>query len=137
MDVDVLLGILHGQASNRLAMAAAICCVPASGVHATRSEAAPGWINTFVDVTTNTETGVAVGAGTCTETVPSIGPAGAAATSARIAASASISIGAAAAAGAIDLDSLVTHRVPLAKAMDALCMMRDQSEFFAKVLIQP
>ena len=44
---------------------------------------------------------------------------------------------AAAAAGAIDLDSLVTHRVPLAKAFEALRMMRDQSEFFAKVLIQP
>jgi L-iditol 2-dehydrogenase len=44
---------------------------------------------------------------------------------------------AAAAAGAIDLDSLVTHRVPLARAFDALKMMRDQSKFFAKVLIQP
>jgi hypothetical protein len=27
--------------------------------------------------------------------------------------------------------------VPLANAFDALKMMRDQSEFFAKVLIQP
>ena len=44
---------------------------------------------------------------------------------------------AAAAAGAIDLDSLVTHRVPLANAFEALTMMRDQSQFFAKVLIQP
>ena len=43
----------------------------------------------------------------------------------------------AAAAGAIDLDCLVSHRVPLSGAMDALVMMRDQSEFFAKVLIQP
>jgi L-iditol 2-dehydrogenase len=41
------------------------------------------------------------------------------------------------AAGRIDLDSLVTHRVPLARAMDALVMMRDQREFFSKVLIQP
>lgn len=44
---------------------------------------------------------------------------------------------AAAASGAIDLDSLITHRVPLEKSFDALKMMRDQSEFFAKVLIQP
>ncbi|MBN2473756.1 MAG: galactitol-1-phosphate 5-dehydrogenase [Pirellulales bacterium] len=44
---------------------------------------------------------------------------------------------AAAASGAIDLDSLISHRVPLEKALDALVMMRDQSEFFAKVLIQP
>ena len=43
----------------------------------------------------------------------------------------------AAASGAIDLDSLVSHRVPLEKSYDALVMMRDQSEFFAKVLIQP
>ena len=44
---------------------------------------------------------------------------------------------AAAASGALDLDSLVTHRVPLKDAMDALIMMRDQTGFFAKVLIQP
>jgi L-iditol 2-dehydrogenase len=43
----------------------------------------------------------------------------------------------AAASGAIDLDSLVTHRVGLDQAFEALVMMRDQSEFFAKVLIQP
>jgi len=43
----------------------------------------------------------------------------------------------AASSGAINLDALVTHRVPLEKAFDALVMMRDQSEFFAKVLIQP
>jgi L-iditol 2-dehydrogenase len=42
-----------------------------------------------------------------------------------------------AARGAVDLDSLVTHRVPLADAADALRMMRDRSQFFAKVLIQP
>ena len=41
------------------------------------------------------------------------------------------------AAGAIDLDSLVTHRVPLEDTLDALVMMRDQTEFFSKVLIQP
>ncbi len=41
------------------------------------------------------------------------------------------------ACGAIDLDSLVTHRVPLDQAFEALVMMRDQSELFAKVLIQP
>jgi L-iditol 2-dehydrogenase len=41
------------------------------------------------------------------------------------------------AAGAIDLDALVTHRVPLKDAPAALAMMRDQSEFFSKVLIQP
>lgn len=43
----------------------------------------------------------------------------------------------AAAADAIDLDSLVSHRVPLPGAFDALKMMNRQSEFFAKVLIQP
>jgi L-iditol 2-dehydrogenase len=37
----------------------------------------------------------------------------------------------------VNLDWLVTHRVPLDKSFDALRMMRDQSEFFAKVLIQP
>jgi len=41
------------------------------------------------------------------------------------------------ASGAIDLDSLVTHRVRLAESFDALVMMRDQSEFFAKVLVEP
>jgi len=41
------------------------------------------------------------------------------------------------ASGAIELDSLVTHRVPLEDALAALVMMRDQSEFFAKVLIEP
>ena len=37
----------------------------------------------------------------------------------------------------VDLDSLVSHRVPLGDAFDALKMMNGQSEFFAKVLIQP
>lgn len=41
------------------------------------------------------------------------------------------------AAGRLDLDSLVTHRVPLEDAFAALVMMRDQTEFFAKVLIEP
>jgi len=39
--------------------------------------------------------------------------------------------------GTINLDALVTHRVPLQDGFDALRMMRDQREFFAKVLIQP
>lgn len=39
--------------------------------------------------------------------------------------------------GTLDLKPLVTHRVPLAKGIDALEMMRTQSEFFAKVLIHP
>jgi L-iditol 2-dehydrogenase len=43
----------------------------------------------------------------------------------------------AAESGAIDLDSLVTHRASLPAAFDTLVMMRDQREFFAKVLIQP
>jgi L-iditol 2-dehydrogenase len=44
---------------------------------------------------------------------------------------------AAVASGAMDLDSLVTHRVALEDALEALVMMRDRSEFFAKVLIKP
>jgi L-iditol 2-dehydrogenase len=44
---------------------------------------------------------------------------------------------AAVASGTIDLDCLVTHRVSLRHAPAALLMMRDRSEFFAKVLIQP
>jgi len=43
----------------------------------------------------------------------------------------------AAASDAVDLDCLVTHRVPLAESFQALKMMNEQSEFFAKVLIQP
>ena len=39
--------------------------------------------------------------------------------------------------GTLDLKPLITHRVPLAKGIDALEMMRTQSEFFAKVLIHP
>ena len=41
------------------------------------------------------------------------------------------------ASGAVDLDSLVTHRVPLKDSFNALVMMRDQTEFFSKVLIHP
>ena len=44
---------------------------------------------------------------------------------------------AAVASGAVDFDCLISHRIPLEKAFDAQIMMRDQSEFFAKVLIQP
>jgi L-iditol 2-dehydrogenase len=43
----------------------------------------------------------------------------------------------AAASGSLDLDSLVTHRVGLERACDALVMMRDGSEFFSKVLVSP
>ena len=41
------------------------------------------------------------------------------------------------AAGKIQLEPLISHRVPLDGALDALVMMRDQSEFFSKVLIHP
>jgi L-iditol 2-dehydrogenase len=37
----------------------------------------------------------------------------------------------------IDLLPLITHRVPLSRAFTALTMMKDGSEFYAKVLIQP
>ncbi|MDX1946279.1 MAG: galactitol-1-phosphate 5-dehydrogenase [Pirellulaceae bacterium] len=40
-------------------------------------------------------------------------------------------------AGTLNLKPLITHSVPLAKGIEALVMMRDQSEFFAKVLIHP
>lgn len=39
--------------------------------------------------------------------------------------------------GTLDLKPLITHRVPLASGIDALKMMRDQSEFYSKVLIHP
>lgn len=42
----------------------------------------------------------------------------------------------AAAEGRLELESLVTHRVPLEEAPAALAMMRDRSQFFAKVLVQ-
>lgn len=41
------------------------------------------------------------------------------------------------AAGRLQVDPLITHRVPLARAFDALRMMRDQAEFYSKVLIEP
>lgn len=42
---------------------------------------------------------------------------------------------AAMASGSLDLEPLITHRVPLAHAFEALKMMRDQTDFYAKVLI--
>lgn len=42
---------------------------------------------------------------------------------------------AAMASGTLDLEPLITHRVPLVGAFDALQMMRDQTDFYAKVLI--
>jgi len=41
------------------------------------------------------------------------------------------------ASGAVQLKSLITHRVPLRDAMAALRMMKDGHEFFSKVLICP
>lgn len=41
------------------------------------------------------------------------------------------------AAGKIQLEPLISHRVALDDALNALVMMRDQSEFFSKVLIHP
>ena len=40
-------------------------------------------------------------------------------------------------AGTLDLKPLITHSVPLSAGIAALEMMRDQKEFFAKVLIHP
>jgi L-iditol 2-dehydrogenase len=40
-------------------------------------------------------------------------------------------------AGRINLKPLITHRVALAEAFDMLVTMRDQGEFFSKVLIYP
>lgn len=44
---------------------------------------------------------------------------------------------AAMAGGTLNLKPLITHRVPLSQGIAALEMMRDQSQFFAKVLIHP
>ena len=44
---------------------------------------------------------------------------------------------AAMASGTIDVKHLVTHRVPLDRAFGALRMIKDQSEFYCKVLIHP
>jgi L-iditol 2-dehydrogenase len=41
------------------------------------------------------------------------------------------------ASGTLNLKPLITHRVPLSRGIAALQMMRDQSEFFEKVLIHP
>ncbi|MGD0092777.1 MAG: zinc-binding dehydrogenase, partial [Planctomycetota bacterium] len=41
------------------------------------------------------------------------------------------------ASGALQLQPLVTHKLPLDRAFAGLQMMRDQTEFFAKVLVQP
>ncbi len=39
--------------------------------------------------------------------------------------------------GTLDLKPLITHRIPLSGGIAALHMMRDQSEFYSKVLIHP
>lgn len=39
--------------------------------------------------------------------------------------------------GQLKLKPLITHKVPLSKGISALEMMRDQSEFFCKVLLHP
>lgn len=39
--------------------------------------------------------------------------------------------------GQLNLKALITHRVELSKGIDALEMMRDQSDFYAKVLLHP
>ncbi|MEZ6088164.1 MAG: galactitol-1-phosphate 5-dehydrogenase [Pirellulaceae bacterium] len=39
--------------------------------------------------------------------------------------------------GRLHLKPLITHRVPLSQGIEALRMIRDQSEFYAKVLIHP
>lgn len=41
------------------------------------------------------------------------------------------------ASGTIDVKPLVTHRVPLEGAIEALQMMRDRTAFYCKVLVQP
>ena len=41
------------------------------------------------------------------------------------------------ASGALELKPLITHKVPLSGGIAALEMMRDQSEFFTKVLLHP
>lgn len=41
------------------------------------------------------------------------------------------------AAGTLTLSPLITHRVPLRDSTEMLHMMKDRSEFYAKVLIQP
>jgi L-iditol 2-dehydrogenase len=41
------------------------------------------------------------------------------------------------ASGTIELEPLVTHRIPLSRAYEALLMMKEQREFYSKVLIYP
>ncbi len=41
------------------------------------------------------------------------------------------------ASGKFDLSPLITHKVPLAESIEVLNMMKDKSEFYAKVLIHP
>ena len=41
------------------------------------------------------------------------------------------------ASGTLELKPLITHKVPLNEGIAALEMMRDQSEFFTKVLLHP
>ncbi|RKU11995.1 galactitol-1-phosphate 5-dehydrogenase [Candidatus Poribacteria bacterium] len=41
------------------------------------------------------------------------------------------------ASGMLDLASLITHKVPLTDSTEALHMMKDKSQFYAKVLIHP
>ncbi len=37
----------------------------------------------------------------------------------------------------LDLKPLITHRIPLRHAFEALNMMKNRTEFYAKVLIHP
>ena len=39
--------------------------------------------------------------------------------------------------GTLDLEPLITHRIPLDGAVDVLEGMKERREFFSKVLIQP
>ena len=39
--------------------------------------------------------------------------------------------------GTLDLKPLISHRIPLSGGISALEMIRDQAEFYAKVLIHP
>ena len=41
------------------------------------------------------------------------------------------------ASGKLDLSPLITHKVPLTDSTKTLHMMKDKSEFYAKVLIHP
>jgi L-iditol 2-dehydrogenase len=41
------------------------------------------------------------------------------------------------ASGQLELEPLITHRLPLSRAYEALLMMKEQREFYSKVLIYP